>query len=122
MIIGPGDDLSHRWTMKTGSKIWTDSTETRMHALASVPYLAGLSPEDIGAMARTAQVRHLQKGEILFQEDTPRGGLHVVAAGRVEVFKLSSTGRGQVLHVERDGALGDRPLLDGDPYAGSGEA
>jgi len=93
-----------------------------MHALASVPYLAGLSPEDIGAMARTAQVRHLQKGEILFQEDTPCGGLHVIAAGRVKVFKLSSTGREQVLHVERDGALGESPLLDGNPYPASAEA
>jgi len=93
-----------------------------VHALATVPYLADLSPDDMKALAAVAKLLHLQKGEMLFQEGTPCRGLHVIAAGRVKVFKLSATGREQVLHAEREGALGEGPLLDGNPYPASAEA
>jgi len=93
-----------------------------VHALAPVPYLADLSPGDMKALAAAAKLLHLQKGEILFQEGTPCRGLHVIAAGRVKVFKLSDTGREQVLHAEREGALGEGPLLDGNLYPASAEA
>ncbi len=108
--------------MKTGAKLWPDLPERRARALAAVPYFAELSQGDITAMARAAELRQLRKGEILFQEGTPCRGLHVIAAGRVKVFKLSATGREQVLHAERAGALGEGPLLDGKPYPASAAA
>src|SRR6516225_6497391 len=40
----------------------------------------------------------------------------------MKVFKLSANGREQVLHAERDGTLGEGPLLDGNPYPASAEA
>ena len=93
-----------------------------MHALATVPYLAELSQKDIKELAGAAQLLHLRKGELLFQEGAACKGLHVIVAGRMKVFKLSANGREQVLHAERDGALGEGPLLDGNPYPASAEA
>jgi CRP-like cAMP-binding protein len=105
-----------------GAKLFTDSPERRVHALATVPYLAELSQGDIKQLAGAAQLLHLRKGELLFQEGAACKGLHVIVAGPVKVFKLSAKGREQVLHVERDGALGEGPLLDGNPYPASAEA
>src|SRR5712692_1809899 len=105
-----------------GAKLWTDSPEGRVHALATVPYLAELSQKDIKELAGAAQLLHLRKGELLFQEGAACKGLHVIVAGRMKVFKLSAKGREQVLHAERDGALGEGPLLDGNPYPASAEA
>ena len=93
-----------------------------MHALPTVPYLAELSQKDIKELAVAAQFLPLRKGELLFQEGAACKGLHVIVAGRMKVFKLSANGREQVLHAERDGALGEGPLLDGNPYPASAEA
>lgn len=101
---------------------WQDTLEGRVRALAAVPYLAGLERTDLGALAAEARLLRAAKGETIFQEGSPCVGLHVIAAGRVRVLKRSADGREQVLHAEREGALGEGPLFDGDPYPASAEA
>src|SRR5207244_2818419 len=58
----------------------------------------------------------------VFQEGSPCTGLYVITSGCVNVFKSSADGREQVLHTEQLGALGEGPLLDGDPYPVSAAA
>lgn len=105
-----------------GAKIPPDSADKRRRRLARVSYLAELSESDLRELAGAAKLLHLQKGDLLFEEGAPCSGLYVIAAGRVKVFKLSPTGREQVLHVEREGALGESPLMDANPYPASAEA
>lgn len=101
---------------------WQDTVEGRVRVLAAVPYLAGLERADRRALAGEARVLRAAKGEPIFQEGSPCAGLYVIAAGRVKVFKRSAEGREQVLHAEREGALGEAPLFDGGPYPASAEA
>jgi len=101
---------------------WKDGIEARVRALAAVPYLVELPAQDIQALAREARLLRAGKGKILFEEGTPCRGLYVIAAGRVRVTKLSPGGREQVLHAEREGALGEGPLFDGGLYPASAQA
>ena len=91
-------------------------------ALAAVPYFAGLSEADLRRLADSARVERWRKGEPVFHQDDECRGLHVVAAGRIRIFRLSTAGREQVLHTESEGAVGEAPLLDGGPYPASATA
>ncbi len=104
------------------AQAWPDTAEGRVRALVAVPYLACLEKADLRALAAEARLLRAAKGEMLFQEGSPCAGLHVIAAGRVKVFKQSAEGREQVLHTEREGALGEGPLFDGEPYPATAEA
>jgi CRP/FNR family transcriptional regulator len=52
--------------------------------------------EDIRAIGA---VREFGSREIIFMEGDPAEGFHMVVEGRVKIFKLSSEGREQILHV-----------------------
>jgi CRP-like cAMP-binding protein len=100
----------------------SDSAEKRVRALAKVSYFSELSQTDLQELAGATKLVHLQKGELLFEEGAPCIGLYVIATGRVKVFKLSPMGREQVLHAEREGALGEGPLMDANAYPASAGA
>ncbi len=108
--------------MRERAQGWPDTAEGRARALGAVPYLAGLGAADLRALAAEARLVRAAKGEAIFQEGSPCAGLYVIAAGCVRVLKRSAEGREQVLHREREGALGEGPLFDGDPYPASAEA
>ena len=108
--------------MRALAQEWPDTVEGRVRALAAVPYLAGLGAGDLEALAAEARLVRAAKGAAIFHEGSPCAGLHVIAAGRVRLLKRSAEGREQVLHMERNGALGEGPLFDGDPYPASAEA
>lgn len=101
---------------------WTDSPQSRMEALEKVPYLAGLDHADLRKLAQSATVRLFSRSQIVFQEGDPCSGLQVIASGRLRIYKLSESGREQVLHTETEGAVGEAPLLDGDGYPASAQA
>jgi CRP/FNR family transcriptional regulator len=105
--------------MKAFPQHWQDTVAARATALAAVPFLAGLAAADLRELAREARLLRLGKGEYVFHEGEPCLGLHVIAAGRVKLSKVSAEGREQVLHTERAGALGEGPLFDDDPYPAS---
>ncbi len=107
---------------KASSLNWTDSPQSRMEALGKVPYLAGLAAVDLRELARAATVKRLARGQLLFQEGDPCDGLLVIAAGRLRIYKLSESGREQVLHTETEGAVGEAPLFDGDGYPACAQA
>ncbi len=101
---------------------WQDSFETRRAALAAVPYFAGLPAAELRRLAASATVERRRRGEPVFHQDDECRGLHVVAAGRIRIFRLSTAGREQVLHIESEGAVGEAPLFDGGPYPASATA
>ncbi|HEY7675482.1 MAG TPA: Crp/Fnr family transcriptional regulator [Candidatus Methylomirabilis sp.] len=108
--------------MRARAQEWADTAEGRARALAAVPYFAELGAADLQTLAADARLVRAVKGEVIFEEGSPCGGLYVIAAGCVRVLKRSAGGREQVLHRERGGALGEGPLLDGEPYPASAEA
>lgn len=91
--------------------------------LRRVPYFHSLSPAVLAALAEAVSERRYERGQIIFLEGEPCAGLHLVAAGEVKIFKLSTQGREQVLHRVGPGeTFNDVAALDGGPNPASAAA
>jgi len=72
--------------------------------------------------ARTVR-KLFTSGELLFSEGEPCNGLHIIARGKVRIFKTSVSGREQVLAVNVPGeSIAEIPVFDGGPYPASAVA
>jgi CRP-like cAMP-binding protein len=94
-----------------------------VETLRRVPFFAVLPPDGLKALASHCVVRRLAKDEMLFAEGDACGGLYVVQAGALKLFKMADTGREQVLVIERAGStVGELPLFDGGAFPASAAA
>lgn len=75
-------------------------------------------------MLASRTVRKLfSTGELLFSEGEPCHGLHIIARGKVRIFKTSMSGREQVLTVNTPGeSVAEVPVFDGGPFPASAVA
>jgi CRP-like cAMP-binding protein len=88
--------------------------------LGAVALFSGLSPEELRLLAGRAVRRRYAQGELLFQEGDACKGLHIIAAGRLRIFKSAASGREQVLAVEGPGgSVAELPVFDGGTYPAS---
>ncbi|MEQ1947944.1 MAG: Crp/Fnr family transcriptional regulator [Bryobacteraceae bacterium] len=88
--------------------------------LKAAPIFAALSDAEIEYLTARTEVRTYSPAEMLFSEGEPCTGLHLVATGRVRIFKSSPNGREQVLAVEGPGAsVAELPVFDGGGYPAS---
>ena len=72
--------------------------------------------------ARTVR-KLFSTGELLFSEGEPCNGLHIIAQGKVRIFKSSISGREQVLAVNVPGeSVAELPVFDGGPFPASAVA
>ncbi len=91
-----------------------------MQCLGPQGIFGGLNEAERAQVARRARRKHFAAGELLFQEGDPCGGLHIVASGRVRIFKSSPSGREQVLAIEGPGStVAELPVFDGGNYPAS---
>jgi CRP/FNR family transcriptional regulator len=91
--------------------------------LQSTALLSGLSPEELSTLAARAVRKQFKSGELLFSEGEPCHGLHIIAHGKVRIFKASASGREQVLAVNVPGeSVAELPVFDGGPYPASAVA
>lgn len=67
--------------------------------LHRTPLFSGLAPAERLEVRRIAAVRTYAKGEIIFSDGDPGDGFHVIVEGQVKVFKVSSEGKEQILHL-----------------------
>jgi CRP-like cAMP-binding protein len=72
-------------------------------ALRSCQMFAGARPEDIQAIADLVSIRALAKGEYLFREGEPSAGFYLVQKGTINVHRVNSSGKEQVIHMFRPG-------------------
>jgi CRP/FNR family transcriptional regulator len=65
-------------------------------------------------------IRRFERGELLFSEGDPGTGSFLMASGKIRIFKLSSSGREQVLTVGESGSsFAELPVFDGGKYPAS---
>ena len=57
--------------------------------LEKTALLSSLVPFGVQSLAARTVLRHFKNGELLFSEDEPCHGLHIVARGKVRIFKTS---------------------------------
>lgn len=60
---------------------------------------SGLPARDVDRVACVGFSKRYGKGEVIFTEGSRAEGFYLVASGRVKVYKLSSEGKEQILHM-----------------------
>jgi len=88
--------------------------------LARTPLLATLSSAELHNLAARTVRKLFSAGELIFSEGEPCNGLHIIARGKVRIFKTSLSGREQVLAVNNPGeSVAELPVFDGGPFPAS---
>lgn len=91
--------------------------------LEKTALFSNLSREEIQTLAARTVRKLFCAGELLFSEGEPCSGLHIIARGKVRIFKTSVNGREQVLAVNIPGeSVAELPVFDGGPYPASAAA
>ena len=91
--------------------------------LRKTPLFASLTEAEMKALAARTLRKRFQKDEQLFAEGDPCTGLYVVADGKIRIFKLSPSGREQILAVEGPGSsFAELPVFDGGNYPAAASA
>lgn len=98
----------------------SDAMET---VLRRTPLFASLSEEEMSALRRRITSKHYDRGEILFNEGDACRGLFIVGKGKVRIFKLSPSGREQILSIDGPGSsFAELPVFDGGNYPAAAAA
>ncbi|WP_337886038.1 Crp/Fnr family transcriptional regulator [Fischerella thermalis] len=83
----------------------------------------GLSPFQLSQILEVAQFQSWAKNEIIFEQDTPATGFFVVKTGRVKVYRISPTGKEQILNIFESGDnFAEVAALDGQPFPAAAAA
>jgi|LSQX01.1.fsa_nt_gb CRP-like cAMP-binding protein len=87
------------------------------------PLLDELDEASRRALLARGVVRTYARGEVLFDEGEPGKGLFLIESGSIKIYKVSETGREQILAVLRAGdSVAELPLFDRAPYPASAAA
>lgn len=91
--------------------------------ITKVPIFKSLTPDEMWEVAGITRDRNFEKGEQIYSMGDHAEGLFVVHTGRVKIYRLSDTGREQVLRVLGPGHFfGELALFSPSPMGDFGEA
>jgi CRP/FNR family transcriptional regulator len=101
----------------------TDNDPSTADVLKGTALFSALSDAELASLAKRTLIRSFASAELIFSEGEPCTGFYIVSRGRVRIFKISPTGREQVLALEGPGrSVAELPVFDGGPYPASGAA
>ncbi len=91
--------------------------------LAATPVFKKLSPEDRRTVAQHAALKRFEKGQMIFEQDSPSDAFYTIASGRVKIFRMLPTGKDMILEVFGKGdPRGAVAAYDGRPFPASAVA
>ena len=91
--------------------------------LAATPVFKKLAPADRRTVAKAATLRRYEKGQVIFEEESPSDAFYTIASGRVKIFKMLPSGKDIILEVFGQGdPLGAIAVYDGRPFPASAVA
>ncbi len=97
--------------------------EAKADLLVRSELFSGLESEQLLTLGGLASHRRYDRGEVLFRQDTPAAGLHVVTRGRVEVFRSGGDGARRLLHLFGPyEVVGEVPAFEGGPFPATAAA
>jgi CRP/FNR family transcriptional regulator len=97
--------------------------DNRIDILRKTPLFRSLTDSELEALAARTTKRRFERSEQLFAEGDACAGLFVVASGKIRIFKLSPSGREQILDVEGPGSsFAELPVFDGGAYPAAASA
>jgi len=94
-----------------------------IQSLGNIPLFEGLPENQLSDLASIALEKTYKKGATIFFEGDPGNGFYVVKEGRIKIFKISSDGKEQILHVFGSGEpFGEAPVFEGRRFPAHAEA
>ncbi|MBU1053209.1 MAG: Crp/Fnr family transcriptional regulator [Proteobacteria bacterium] len=91
--------------------------------ISAVPLFNGLLDEQLNDIQNIAVSKYFNKGETIFLEGDPGNGFYVVADGLVKIYKVSSEGKEQILHILGPGEpFGEVPVFAGQAFPANAQA
>jgi CRP-like cAMP-binding protein len=91
--------------------------------LQKTALFSSLTPAETHLLAARTSCKRFDTGELLFSEGEKCHGLHIIAHGRVRIFKTSLGGREQVLALNVSGeCVAELPVFDGGAFPASAVA
>jgi CRP/FNR family transcriptional regulator len=94
------------------------NTSQLLDTLRRVPLFNDLSAPELTSIAGRISVSRHSSGEVLFSEGERGGNLLIIQEGTVKIVKLSTSGRQQLIAIERPGSsLGEVSVFDRGPYS-----
>jgi signal-transduction protein with cAMP-binding, CBS, and nucleotidyltransferase domain len=84
-------------------RILDANLDVKLKALRKNPYFNDLSEEMLKEIAAQTQLRGFERGEVLFWEEDPCAGLHIIEEGSVKLYRISAQGRQYIIRVLQEG-------------------
>ncbi|MHB9107629.1 MAG: Crp/Fnr family transcriptional regulator [Armatimonadota bacterium] len=98
-------------------------TKTPRDLVHEFPFFAGLDEQTYDELLAGSTSRRVEKGETLFLDGEHCRGMFLVQSGVIKIYKLSESGKEQILTLARPGdAVAELPLFDGGDYPASAGA
>jgi len=74
-----------------------------LNIISAIPLFNGLPDDQLNAIREIAVEKQFNKGQTIFSEGDQTKGFFVVVEGRVKIYKVSSEGKEQILHIFETG-------------------
>src|SRR5574342_1402685 len=95
-------------------KLLDASLGIKLNTLRQNPYFDELPERMLEEISEHMQLRAFERGEILFWEDDPCAGLHIIEEGSVKLYRISPQGRQYIIRVLQEGeTCNEVPAFDG---------
>ena len=95
-------------------KLIETSLTQRIETLQGNAYFADLPEYLLKEIAQQMQLREYQRGDVLFWEDDPCDGLHIIQNGSAKIYRLSHQGRQYIVRILQEGdTFAEVPAFDG---------
>ena len=97
--------------------------EKNLDIIAAIPIFDGLPEDQIVAIKKIAVEKKINKSETIFTEGDEGRGFYVILSGRVKVYKVSSEGKEQILHIFGPGQpFGEVSVFAGQRFPANAQA
>lgn len=91
--------------------------------ISHTPMFGSLEKDQLAHVRRIAQVREFNRLETIFMEGDPGEGFFVVVQGKVKIYKVSTEGKEQILHIYGPGhPIGEVPVFSGNRFPANAQA
>ena len=74
-----------------------------LNIISAIPLFNGLPDDQLNAIREIAVEKQFNKAQTIFSEGDQTKGFFVVVEGRVKIYKVSSEGKEQILHIFETG-------------------
>lgn len=73
------------------------------NCVSQVPIFNHLPPEQMEEIRKAAETRSFRKGQSIYRAGDPSDSLYILGSGRVRIFRLSESGKEQLLRIMKPG-------------------